>query len=213
MARQGRVESGCYTEVRYFQFRAGWLFRAAWAFAGFLTWPVVLPLALLSRMSDALFRSISEGLSLLPYVVGVVVRYQFYRFSLRRCGRNVIVEFGAVFVYRDVCVGNNVCIARNAIIHHCDLGDYVLVGEGSSLLSGARYHGFDRTDEPMAMQVGKKIRITIGDDCWIGVRSVVMADVGAGSIVGAASVVTRPVEPWSIVAGNPARLLRKRGQS
>jgi maltose O-acetyltransferase len=37
-----------------------------------------------------------------------------------------------------------------------------------------------------------------------------MDDVGDGAVVGAGSVVTREVEPYSIVAGNPARLVRKR---
>ena len=210
MKREPRVESGLPAEAQYFQFHSGRLFRLAWAVAGVLSWPVILPLALVSRLSDVLFRSVSEALSVVPYILGVVVRYQFYRFSLRRCGRNVVLDFGVLFVYRDVCLGSHVYVARDTIIHHCDLGDYVLVSEGCSLLSGARYHRFARTDVPIAMQGGEKTRITIGPDCWIGARSVVMADVGEGSVVGAGSVVTRRVSPWSIVAGNPARLIRRR---
>src|SRR5205823_10832247 len=65
-----------------------------------------------SDLSDMVFRTVSEMLSLLPYVFGVVVRAEFYRFALRHCGRNVVIEFGAIFIYRDVSIGDNVTINR-----------------------------------------------------------------------------------------------------
>lgn len=207
---QERVLPDRYVEVRYRQFGSSPLLGALRALLGVLSWPLVLPLAGLARLSDDLFRTLSEAFSLVPFLFGIILRYEFYRFALRRCGRNVIVEFGAVFLHRDVALGSHVYVARHAILHHCELGDYVLVSEGCSLLSGSRYHGFERTDLPMALQGGRKRRIWIGEDCWIGARSVVMADVGRGSIVGAGSVVTRAVQPYSIVAGNPARLIRRR---
>lgn len=52
----------------------------------------------------------------------------------------------------------------------------------------------------------------IGNDVWIGYRAAIMAGitVGDGAIIAAYSVVTKDVEPYSIVGGNPARLIRKR---
>ena len=52
----------------------------------------------------------------------------------------------------------------------------------------------------------------IGNDVWIGNRSLVLQGVkiGDGAIIGAGSVVTKNVEPYTIVAGNPARVIRKR---
>ena len=57
--------------------------------------------------------------------------------------------------------------------------------------------------------------ITIGNDVWIGSRVIILpgVHVGDGSVIGAGSVVTKDVEPYSIVAGNPARLIRKRVES
>lgn len=57
-----------------------------------------------------------------------------------------------------------------------------------------------------------QIKTTIGHDVWIGENALVKAGVtiGTGAIIGMGSVVTRNVEPYAIVAGNPARLLRKR---
>lgn len=54
--------------------------------------------------------------------------------------------------------------------------------------------------------------IIIEDDVWIGSNSVVLSGVkiGRGSIIGAGSIVTKDIEPYSIVGGNPAKFLRKR---
>lgn len=55
-------------------------------------------------------------------------------------------------------------------------------------------------------------RTVIGHDTWIGHGAIVKPEVmiGLGAIVGAGAVVTRDVEPWTIVVGNPARPLRRR---
>lgn len=52
----------------------------------------------------------------------------------------------------------------------------------------------------------------VGNDVWIGYESVIMPGIkiGNGAIIGAKSVVTKDVEPYSIVGGNPAKLIRKR---
>jgi acetyltransferase-like isoleucine patch superfamily enzyme len=54
--------------------------------------------------------------------------------------------------------------------------------------------------------------VTIGNDVWIGARVLIKdgITIGNGAIIGACSVVTKDVEPFTIVAGNPARMIRKR---
>jgi acetyltransferase-like isoleucine patch superfamily enzyme len=211
MATDARVERGRYSEITYLQHHPPRWLAAARTAAAVLTWPLVWPLAWLARRSDILFRTVSEALSLIPYAIGIVVRGEFYRFALTRCGRNVVVELGAVFIHRDVSVGDHVTINRWVVVHHCDIGSYALVGEHVVLLSGARQHEVDRLDGPMALQPGYKKRIALGDDVWIGAHAVVMDDVGTGAIVGAGAVVTRPVPEKTIAVGNPARPLRRRG--
>jgi acetyltransferase-like isoleucine patch superfamily enzyme len=53
--------------------------------------------------------------------------------------------------------------------------------------------------------------IQIGDDCWIGGQVIILAGVviGRGCTVGAGSVVTKSVEPFTVVAGNPAKVIKK----
>lgn len=213
MRRKETIPSDRYVEIDYHQFtQPPWL-PPLMRILGALTWPFVIPLALFSRLSDFAFVSCSQFLSLVPYVFGVILRYEFYRMSLQRCGRNVTIGFGTVFRYRDISIGDHVLIGMYNTVHFCDIGSHVLVADGCRLLSGSKYHNFGRADVPMARQGGQVRRIILADDCWIGANAVVMADVGPGSIVGAGSVVLEAVRPGLIVAGVPAREIGRRDQA
>ena len=193
MTVEPQIVQGEYRPVHYLQFTASRKFRFIQRAMGILCWPLTMPLVLMSKISDIIFRTISELLSIIPYFPGVILRYEFYRYALKRCGKNVLIEFGTIFIYPDIEIGNNVLIGRYSIIHHCDFSDYVLVGERCTFLSGSKQHSFERRDIPMALQQGSKKRIKIGTDCWIGSHSVVGEDVSAGCIVGAGSVVVSPL--------------------
>ena len=86
------------------------------------------------------------------------------------------------------------------------------MGSQVSIVNGANQHGIDRLDTPIREQPGQWPRVTIGSDSWIGDRAVVMADVGRHCVVGAGAVVTKPVPDRAIVVGNPARVLKYRGE-
>jgi len=210
MRQAGQIVAGQYVAVEYEQFSRSSPLRIGMRVVGYLLWPLVLPLALAASASDVVFRTVSEIFALLPYALGTVLRYEFYRWTLRRCGENVVIGFGTVFLYRDVTIGDHVLIGMYNTIHHCDFGSYVVVAEGCRFLSGSRYHNFERTDIPMAVQGGRLRRIRVGNDCWVGANAIVMSDIGSGSVVGAGAVVTAPVQALTIVAGNPARVIRRR---
>ncbi|NJO12554.1 MAG: hypothetical protein HC872_02810 [Gammaproteobacteria bacterium] len=167
MRQQQRITADRDTPIEYHQFSQSTALRMAMRIAGILTWPIVLPLALLSRLSDFVFLTCTQLIAFVPYLVGTIVRYEFYRFTLRACGQNVMIGFGTVFLYRDVQVGDHVLIGMYNTIHHCDFGSYVLTAEGCRFLSGPAYHNFDRTDVPMALQGGRLRRIVIESDCWV----------------------------------------------
>lgn len=67
-------------------------------------------------------------------------------------------------------------------------------------------HAMDGKEYPL------KGDIVIGNDVWLGYKSVIMSgvNIGDGAIVAAHSIVTKDVPPYSIVGGNPARIIRKR---
>ncbi len=75
-------------------------------------------------------------------------------------------------------------------------------------------HDFADTKLPMIEQGhATQRRVVIGDDVWIGARVIILPGVtiGTGCVVGAGSVLTRDVPPGSVVAGNPARVVKRRG--
>jgi acetyltransferase-like isoleucine patch superfamily enzyme len=176
----------------------------------YLVLPFIFPLILMAKTSEHLFHGLSELLSLIPFPFGVIIRNAFYRQTLTSCGDNVFIAFGSVFLYKNISIGNNVLVGFYCTINHCDIGNNVLISDGCRFLSGSRQHGFERTDIPMTMQDGWMKKITIGNDVWIGANSVIMDDIEEGSIIGAGSVVNKKVEKYSICAGNPVKLLRKR---
>jgi acetyltransferase-like isoleucine patch superfamily enzyme len=210
MRHEQAIRSDRTTHVEYQQFRAGRKLRFAMTLARWATWPLALPLAALSRLSDVLFVSCSQLLAIVPFAVGVILRGEFYRFALTECGTNVMVGFGTIFLYRDIRIGSNVFFGSYNTVHHCDIGAWALIADGCRLLSGPANHNYQRTDLPMALQGGELRRIVLGEDTWIGANAVLMNDVGRGSIVAAGAVVTNRVEPYTIVGGVPARVLARR---
>jgi acetyltransferase-like isoleucine patch superfamily enzyme len=70
---------------------------------------------------------------------------------------------------------------------------------------------FNREDIPPTGPLTKG-KLTIGNDVWVGSRVTIMSGltIGDGAVIGAGSVVTRDVSPYTIVAGNPARVIKDR---
>ena len=95
----------------------------------------------------------------------------------------------------DVEIGNMVMIAGNVAFLNSDDHRYDIPGK--SMWDSGR---------------GQDLTIVVEDDVWIGYGVIVLSPVriGRGSIIAAGSIVTRDIEPYSIVAGVPAKLIKKR---
>ena len=136
----------------------------------------------------------------------------------------------------NILVGDFTYIAdsefESHVTHHYDwLGDRLVIGKFCQIgagvefvMNGANHQMNAATTYPFYTMTGWKMPppapealpfkgdTVIGNDVWIGQNAVILPGVhiGDGAIVGANSVVGSNVAPYSIVAGNPARLLRKR---
>lgn len=75
-------------------------------------------------------------------------------------------------------------------------------------------HGFEDPDRPIHEQGLTSVGIEIGDDVWIGANAVIVdgVNIGRGAVIAAGAVVTRDVPPFAIVAGVPAKVVRRRGE-
>ncbi len=122
---------------------------------------------------------------------------------------------------------------RNVLFNYPEFGDKLVIGKFCAIASGTKFimgaanhrissvttypfHVFggawqQNTPDHLS-QLPRKGDIVVGNDVWIGRESIIMpgVNIGDGAIVAAYSVVTKDVAPYSVVGGNPARLLKKR---
>ena len=130
-------------------------------------------------------------------------------------GKYAMIECTGVLrnVGSSLKIGNNV-----GINHYCfigvrgdiEIGDNVIFGPRVNIFS--ENHIFDDLDIPIKNQGVKKDQTIIGSDIWIGANVSIMSGViiGDGCVIAAGSVVTKDVEPYSIIGGVPAKLIKKR---
>lgn len=118
------------------------------------------------------------------------------------------------------------------VTHHYEfIGDKLIIGKFCQIASGVEFvmnganHQMNAVstfpfytlegwnmDAPDTAQMPFKGDTVIGNDVWIGQNAVILpgVNIGDGAIIGASSVVGSDVEPYTIVAGNPAKEIRKR---
>lgn len=157
-----------------------------------------------------LFVFFSQAMSLIPGIPGDYFRSHYHRIALGLDCKDITISFGTTLAQRGIEIGDNTYLGSFCSIGLCKLGSNVLIGSRVSVISGPNVHFFDRTDIPIREQGGELIKVVIGDDCWLGNQSIVMNNVGKGSVIGAGAVVVKPCEQYGIYVGNPARLLKRR---
>lgn len=141
-----------------------------------------------------------------------------------RIGKNSLIMHGSVLhVYNfrnlphsGIWIGNNSLIGEHNVIRGqggVRVGNRVFTSPMVQMV--AVNHLFDDPNRSFVDQGITAEGITVEDDVWIG-SGVIVTDgvtIGKGSVVAAGSVVTRDVAPYSLVAGTPARFVRKVGDS
>lgn len=138
------------------------------------------------------------------------LRHAYLRRWLGRLGEGSSVDMRCRFLNgRKVRLGDRTILNFGTVmdgrIHPIETGHDVSIGPGAVLLT----LGHDPHCPRFSDKGGP---VLVGDYAWIGYGALVCPGVriGEGAVVGAGSVVSRDVEPWTVVAGNPARPVSKR---
>lgn len=130
---------------------------------------------------------------------------------LIKVGKNVNIEKGAMITSL-MSIDDNSGVGVNAKMHgRIVIGKNVMMGPECIIYT--KNHAHSRVDIPMMMQGFEDEKpVIIEDDVWIGGRVIILPGVhiGKGVIVGAGSVVTKSVPDYTIVGGNPAKILKTR---
>lgn len=176
---------------------------------------VVLPSWLAYRLHVRLFgaagacSAISQRAGQWPGLSGLYRRRALYKKMIARMGENVAIGLGTVLTKPTIELGHAVYVGNYCIVGDVRIGDNTLISDHVSIISGnhSMEPGALIKDQPEVYRT-----ITIGEDCWVGSRAVILADIGDHAVVGAGSVVTKPVPAYTIVAGNPARPIGDRRQ-
>jgi acetyltransferase-like isoleucine patch superfamily enzyme len=140
------------------------------------------------------FKSFGEGSEFRPYAYAVST-------SNISIGKNVIIRPGTMLFADDTATGQII------------IEDDVEIGAGVHFY--VNNHAFGRTDIPIKHQgyyPSQPVRVCSG--AWIGACAIILLGVtiGKNAVVGAGAVVTKDVEPFTVVVGSPARKIRTIGE-
>ena len=173
------------------------------------------------------------NIQLSPHVFAYLIKSKLKNVNLRDViiGKGVVLSNGCGFFNKAELFGNveigqytsvsgpstRICAEVNSV----KIGSFCSIA--SNVVIQEFYHNYNRTttyniqsnvikSEHLKGEKISKGDIIIEDDVWIGSNSVILSGVkiGRGVIIGAGSVVTKDIESYTIVAGNPAKPLRRR---
>ncbi len=159
-----------------------------------------------NRIINTSFRLLVHSMSYL--------RTLFWRLFVKKIGSNVDIMGGVIIMSpQRLVIGNHVLINAYSIIgaqSGISIGNYVMLGYNVNLATVN--HKYTNPKLPIKKQGEYGAPISIEDDVWIGANVTILPGItiGKGAIIGANSVVTKNIKPYSIAAGIPARHIKYR---
>nr|WP_295255861.1 CatB-related O-acetyltransferase [uncultured Blautia sp.] len=150
-----------------------------------------------------------------------ITNYTMNLKQLEYIGKEVRINKGCTFPDPNGKISiDDYSYINSGYLYNCVIGKYCSIGQNVSLGPGEHYVNHLSTFPISNLVLGKKdltefkasLPAMIGNDVWIGNNAVILQGikVGDGAIVAAGAVVTKDVEPYSIVGGVPARVIKKR---
>ena len=171
-------------------------------------------------MLKKIFRIIVKSENILEYVKDKFYGY-FIKKSMGKCGKNVkIMPSTSIFKgIENFHFSNNVRISRYAVIYSTDakvfIGEKVGIAPYLKIITGN--HRFDKVghfvfDGDYEKRPEDDKDVIIEGDSWFGINVTILAGVtiGRGTMIAAGAVVIKSCPPYSIIGGNPARVLKFR---
>ncbi|MDM1086234.1 CatB-related O-acetyltransferase [Myroides odoratimimus] len=140
----------------------------------------------------------------------------------------LLLMYLPVFILRKVKVGKGVRVEPRVFLSKSSIGDYsyvghncvidnTIIGNYCSIAAFVQLGGMEHSHWWLSMStylsnIGKKEKTVIGNDVWIGSKVSVRGGVtiGNGAVIGSNAVVLKDVDPYTIVAGVPAKVIGKR---
>ena len=118
-------------------------------------------------------------------------------------------ETGYIKIANNVYVGTGTAMFGQIGL---EIGEYSLLAQNITITPYS--HISDNPNDLIVKQGGHCEKVIIGRDCYIGMNTAIMysGSIGDGSVVGAGAVVNKPIPPYSIAVGVPARVIKKRGK-
>lgn len=110
----------------------------------------------------------------------------------------------------DVIIGNHSLVGMgNTIIGPVKIGNHVIFAQ--NIVASGLNHTYTDVNKPIHEQAITTSLIVVEDECWIAANVVITAGVTIGkhSVVAAGSIVTKNIPPYSLVVGNPARVIKR----
>ena len=153
-------------------------------------------------------------LEFLPFFLGAPFRWVFLKVFSRKIGRQLfIARQVAVRHCYNLTIGSHVGINQGSILHcrgGVTIGNDVLMGQRVIINTGD--HDYADSSILIREQPTTYKSIVIGNDVFLGMGAMILpgVTVADGTVVAAGAVVTQDTEPYSVVAGVPARVIRRR---
>lgn len=145
-----------------------------------------------------------------------LLRYMFFKILMKKFGKKSYIDYRVFIRYPwKVKIGNNVTINQECRLYpsiqikdaYIEIHDNVVISPQVTFFSAG--HDYNQLTLPDIAA-----SIVVEEHAWIGGNSIILPGVtiGEGSVVGAGSVVSKSIPPWSVATGNPARVIKKRNK-
>lgn len=159
--------------------------------------------------SHRVFQSCGHFFAILPGHFGMYVRRAFYIGTLKRCSQRCHIGFGSLIRHRGSILEDHVYIGDYALLGEVILRQGCLIGSRASILSQGEHHFLDEEGRWSTLDHPQISATEIGEYSWIGEGAIIASPVGRGARVAAGTVVANQVPEHVMVAGNPARFVKK----